>query len=80
MSKKEKLLLKFYSAPNSVSYSELERILLWVGCYKVQAKWSHVKFKHNKLENDIILPVHNNDCKDFYKIWTYKALKNNSII
>ena len=38
------------------------------------------KFKNKSLRNDIIIPIHNNDCKNFYKKQTFKILKNNWLI
>ena len=47
---------------------------------EIEAKGSHTKFKNKKIGNDIIIPVHNNDCKGFYKKQVYKILKNNWLI
>lgn len=67
MSKKDKLVEKFLSNPKSVKYGQILIILEYLGFEKIQAKGSHVKFKHYKLNRDLIVPVHNNECKDFYK-------------
>ncbi|MEZ4103704.1 MAG: type II toxin-antitoxin system HicA family toxin [Candidatus Paceibacterota bacterium] len=67
MSKKDKLVEKFLNNPKSVKYSQLLMILEYLEFEKIQAKGSHVKFKHYKLTKDLIIPVHNNECKDFYK-------------
>lgn len=80
MTKKEKLLLKFIKNFESIKYIELENILLDIWYKKIDAKWSHVKFKNTRLVNDIIIPLHNNDCKSFYKKQVLKILKNNSLI
>lgn len=80
MTKKEKLFDKFIQNPESIKYRELNTILENLWFLKIEAKGSHVKFKHVKIKNDIIIPVHNNECKDFYKKQTYKILKNNSLI
>lgn len=74
MSRIEKLLQKFRKTPESVKSQELENILLHLGCEKILAKGSHVKFKHQKLKYDIVIPVHNNDCKSFYKKQALKQL------
>ena len=71
----EKLLLKFLNNPVGVRYSEVERLMLNLGFEGLQAKGSHVKFKHRLLERDLIIPVHNNDCKDFYKVYVAKVIK-----
>ena len=80
MTKKQKLFDKFIQNPESIKYKELNAILENLWFLKIDAKWSHVKFKHVKIKNDIIIPVHNNECKDFYKKQTYKILKSNSLI
>ena len=75
MSKIEKLLIKFLRNPISVRYLDLERILLYLGFIKIEAKGSHIKFKHHFLEKDLIIPVHNGDCKNFYKEYAAKIIK-----
>lgn len=67
MTKIEKSLLKFLGRPTSMTYAEIEQILLRCGFEKVSAKGSHQKFKHPLLNRDFVVPVHNNDCKDIYK-------------
>ncbi|MCB9810554.1 MAG: type II toxin-antitoxin system HicA family toxin [Candidatus Nomurabacteria bacterium] len=67
MSKKDKLVEKFLNTPRSIKYSQLLVILEYLEFEKIQAKGSHIKFKHYKLTKDLIIPVHNNECKDFYK-------------
>ncbi len=67
MSRIEKLLRKFMGRPETVRYMDIEKILLFIGFEKIQAKGSHVKFKHSKMRFDIIIPIHNNECKTFYK-------------
>ena len=80
MTKKEKVLQKFRHSPESIKYSQLRNILLELWFIQIEAKWSHTKFKNKKLGHDIIIPVHNNDCKGFYKKQVYKILKDNSLI
>ena len=80
MTKKDKILKKFLENPESIKYSELEFILINCNFEKIDAKGSHIKFKNKSLINDIIIPLHNNDCKWFYKKQVYKILKNNSLI
>ena len=80
MTKKDKIIQKYISNPESIKYKELKIILEDAWFIKIEAKWSHVKFKHPRLRNDIIIPVHNWECKDFYKKQTYKILTNNSLI
>lgn len=45
----------------------MHHILIHYNFEFIQAKGSHTKYKHPRLENDLIIPVHNNDRKDFYK-------------
>jgi len=74
MSRIETLLSKFQTKPESVRYADLELILLHVGCEKINAKGSHVKFKNHKLRFDIVIPVHNGECKPFYKKQALKQI------
>ncbi len=67
MSKKDKLIKKFLSRPRSLKYSELEQVLLSFEFVKIPAKGSHVKFSHELLRYDLVIPVHNRECKDLYK-------------
>lgn len=67
MTKRNKLLQRFLKSPVSVKYLQIENILIELGFEKIEAKGSHKKFKHVLLDSDLIIPVHNNDCKDFYK-------------
>lgn len=75
MSKIEKKLEKFFKSPSSLKYSDIETILIYFGFEKINAKGSHIKFKHIKLQNDLVIPIHNNECKDFYKLEARKRLK-----
>ena len=76
MSRVENILKKFTQNPESIRYRDIEKILLYLGCIKIGAKGSHVKFKHSALRHDIIIPVHNNDCKPFYKRQVLKQIIN----
>jgi len=76
MSQIEKLVAKFLNNPTSLKYSQIEKILLNFNFKKIQAKGSHIKYKHNHLNKDLIIPIHNNDCKDFYKNLIAKYIKN----
>lgn len=67
MSQIEKLLQKFIKSPHTVRYADIERILIYIGFEKINAKGGHVKWKHKDLSSDIIVPIHNNDYKRFYK-------------
>lgn len=70
-----KLLAKFKRNPESIKYVELEKILISIGFKKIKTKGSHVKFKKESLNFDIVIPVHNMDCKNFYKKQVYKQIK-----
>ena len=67
MSKIDNLIKKFNSNPASCRYLDIEKILTYFKFTKINAKGSHIKFKHYKLDCDFVIPVHNNECKDFYK-------------
>jgi predicted RNA binding protein YcfA (HicA-like mRNA interferase family) len=67
MTKINKLVEKFLLNPTSLKYRDIENILNHFGFEKINAKGSHVKFKHPQRISDLVIPVHNNDCKDFYK-------------
>jgi predicted RNA binding protein YcfA (HicA-like mRNA interferase family) len=67
MTQREKLVDKFLKNPSSIRYAQLRAVLEHYGFIEISAKGSHVKFKHPKLSNDLIIPLHNNECKDFYK-------------
>jgi predicted RNA binding protein YcfA (HicA-like mRNA interferase family) len=54
-------------APQHLHYADIERVLRSLGFEKIPAKGSHVKWKHSQLRNDVIIPVHNGECKTFYK-------------
>ena len=49
------------------NYRDIEKILLYFGFERVQAKGSHVKFKSYYYKLDISIPVHRGDCKIGYK-------------
>lgn len=66
---------KFLKNPISVKYSDLENILIYFEFEKINAKGSHIKFKHSQLQRDLIIPVHKNECKDFYKLEAKKRIK-----
>lgn len=80
MTKYEKLLEKFKNDPTSLRYSEIERILLNLGFHKTNGQGSHVKFSYPKASTKVILAVHNNDCKEWQKTDTLKALRNSNLI
>ena len=76
MSRIEKLLSKFFKTPESLPYRDMEQVLIHLGFEKIHAKGSHVKFKHRNLISDIIIPVHNKECKKFYKKQVIQQIKN----
>lgn len=67
MTQKQKLVEIFLKNPSSLKFKQLSAVLDHYGFIMIQAKGSHVKFKHPKLTADLIIPIHNGDCKDFYK-------------
>lgn len=74
MSSNGKRLQRFLQQPTALHYREIESLLLRLGFEKIETKGSHKKFKHPNLKSDLILPVHNNDCKPFYKKYVQKIL------
>lgn len=75
MTQRDKLYEKFMRDPNSVSYKELQKILGWYEFEMIEAKGSHVKYKHPLFERDLIIAVHNNDCKPYMKREAYRRMK-----
>jgi predicted RNA binding protein YcfA (HicA-like mRNA interferase family) len=75
MSKIEKIVQQFLNRPTTLRYSDIEKVLLHLGFEKINAKGSHHKFKNSLLEHDLVIPVHGNDCKDFYKKLAAKTVK-----
>lgn len=67
MSQIEKQIERFIERPDSVRYATLIKILQYYEFEIVEAKGSHVKCKHHHFAHDLILPIHNGDCKPFYK-------------
>lgn len=79
MSKIDKLTNRFLANPKALHYPHLEKVLYRFGFIKIPAKGSHVKFKHQRLKHDLIIPVHKNDCKDFYKDLARKIVLLNKL-
>ncbi len=75
MSQIEKLLKRFVKSPYTIRYSEIEKVLWFLGFEKIPTKGSHVKWKHRGLHHDIVIPVHNNECKNFYKEQVCKTIQ-----
>jgi len=75
MTKIEKTVQQFLTRPESLRYFEIEKVLKFLGFNLVKTRGSHKKFKHSSLANDLIIPVHNNDCKNFYKTQASKIVK-----
>ena len=67
MTQTQKLLKSFLEKPESCRYRDVVKVLTLVGFIEVGARGSHVKFKHPELPHDLVIPVHNKECKDFYK-------------
>lgn len=76
MTQNQKLIEKFLANPSSVRFSKIEKILFILGFFELKMKGgSHRKFKHALLKDDLVIPVHNNDCKDFYKEQIAKKIR-----
>lgn len=77
MSQKEKLLQKFLDRPESLKYAQICLVLQMVGFVQVPVKnGSHEIFKHPQLQYNLTIPVHNNDCKKYYKIKASSLIKD----
>jgi len=79
MTKLKKILDKFYANPAGLNYWHIEKLLIAFGCVRIPAKGSHVKFKHHSAKSDLIIPIHNRDCKEFYKKNALKFIKENNL-
>lgn len=79
MSRIEKLVQQFLNNPASLRFADIEKVLFHFGFIKIETKGSHKKFKNSHLSHDLVIPVHNNDCKDFYKKLAAKTLKKSFI-
>lgn len=79
MTQKDKQLNKFLNSPDSFKFQQIKTILFNLNFTEVPAKGSHLKFKHPLLKNDLIIPIHNNDCKKFYKQLIAKTIKQNKL-
>lgn len=76
MSTIDKKVEKFLKNPKSCKYTDIKRILIYFGFVVIPVKRSsHIKFKHAQLKADLIIPVHNNECKDHYKLEARKKIK-----
>jgi len=71
MTKNEKLFMSFSKNPCSLSYADIEKILLLLGFEKTKQKGgSHIKFRYGK--DILIFSPHNGNIKPYQK---EKALK-----
>ena len=76
MSRKEKLLYKLLNHPDSLSYSEVEKLLFDFG-FKLESKrGSHRKFRHLVSGIIVVISVHGRDCKRRYKTHVAEILRN----
>lgn len=68
MTQMDKLLAKFFANPLSVDFPDLDKILqhYWYNP-KITNGWSHIHYFHPDKKDIISIPMHHNDCKDFYK-------------
>ena len=76
MGRKEKLLYKLLNHPDSLRYSEVEKLLFDFG-FKLESKrGNHRKFRHPVNEIIIVVSVHGRDCKRRYKTHVAEIFKN----
>ena len=74
MSQIEKKVEKFIKNPTSAKLADVILVLQHYGFVKISTKGSHVKFKHPQLSQDLVIPIHKGDCKNFYKESAKKKL------
>ena len=80
MTTKKKLLKKFLEGPESLKFRQIERLLRWLGFEKVRVTGSHFRFRHAKRNLEFSVPVHDRDCKKWYKKHISDIFKNNFLI
>lgn len=69
MTKEEKIIDKLLTRPTSLNYFDIEKLFNNKNFKIEERKWSHKKISYIHDETKfIIIPIHNNDCKDIYKI------------
>lgn len=68
MTRKERLLNRFLRNPESLNFKEIEKLLFDFGFTEASMRGSHKKFRHNDLYRSLVIPIHNNDCKNVYKL------------
>jgi predicted RNA binding protein YcfA (HicA-like mRNA interferase family) len=73
MTQYEKILKKFLENPYSLNFSDIKKILEKHWYEERQGKWSHTIYT-NISGNIITIPIHWNDCKNFYKKKIKKTL------
>jgi predicted RNA binding protein YcfA (HicA-like mRNA interferase family) len=75
MSKKEKLLKKFFLVPpkKDLTFEELESLLLAYGCVKLEGKGSAVKFYHQ--EKDLLINMHKPHPSNILKVYLIKQIQ-----
>ena len=79
MTKKEKLITKFKKAPETLSLQEITNILQWLDIEIIQGKGSHI-ICHIEEKTLLVIPIHNNDCKPYYKKSLLKLLTHNNLL
>ncbi|MBI2634617.1 type II toxin-antitoxin system HicA family toxin [Candidatus Peregrinibacteria bacterium] len=75
MTSRKRLLEKFLRNPAVVRYDQIQRLLLYFGFEMALLHGSHVKWRHKDLQEKIVIPVHDNDCKRVYKLAVAKLIK-----
>ena len=63
MTRYKKQLKRFLDNPDSFKYSRIEKLLKKTGFNIIEAKGSHKKLKHQSLNENLSIPIHNKDCK-----------------
>ena len=80
MTTKKKLLKKFLEKPESLNFRQIERLLKWFGFERIRVTGSHFRFRHREYDLEFPVPVHDRDCKKWYKKYISDIFKNNFLI
>lgn len=59
MSTIKKLIQKMESQPNGIKFQELEKVLNYINFFETRQKGSHKRFKNEKTQESITIPVQN---------------------
>lgn len=67
MGKQEKRIEQLLKNPNALTYDEIESLFRNENFEIQRWKWSHKHIYHKKSKEFAVVPIHNWDCKPYYK-------------